>query len=415
MRFHLRLAVSFAGLLLVLGAAAAGAVEFRAGQAVTIAAGEVIDDDLYAVGETVTIDGTVHGDVVAVGRHLTLNGSATGDVIAAGQGVVINGGVGDDVRIAGMVLRLGNRAAVADDVVAAGFSFESDANSATGGSLLLSGFQALLAGEVRERLLGELANLRVEGTIEGGGEVKVEGGGQLPPFMQFIPTPVPIPTVPGGFTVGEEAKIGENFVYTSPQRAIEEGDSDAALVHVSTATVTADAPQARTPRWRRQLGGRLAILAVAALLVLAVPAWLRGRSQTVVQRPLAALGWGLAGSLAVPVALMVLLLLFVVIAVLLAVIQLKTLIAPTVLLILLVFGAVLATAWIGWFYLAPAVVSLGLGGLVLKETASRGRALLALLVGWLALSLLALIPLLGPLVGLLVALAGFGALLLWWR
>jgi hypothetical protein len=69
----------------------AGAIEFKAGQHVTVPADEVIDGDLYATGETVTIDGTVRGDVVASGREVRVNGSIEGDLMACGQAVVRGG------------------------------------------------------------------------------------------------------------------------------------------------------------------------------------------------------------------------------------------------------------------------------------------------------------------------------------
>ena len=44
-------------LTLVLISAVSLAAEFRSGKDVAVAAGETIQDDLYAVGETITIDG----------------------------------------------------------------------------------------------------------------------------------------------------------------------------------------------------------------------------------------------------------------------------------------------------------------------------------------------------------------------
>ena len=70
----------------------ASSIEFRAGQNVTIAEGEVIDDDLYVTGEIITIRGTVRGDVVAAGREITFDGAALGaltttlEMYAAGRG-----------------------------------------------------------------------------------------------------------------------------------------------------------------------------------------------------------------------------------------------------------------------------------------------------------------------------------------
>ncbi len=59
------------------------ALEFRVGEDIVIGAGEVIDDDLYLLGETVTINGTVNGDILANGWKVVLNGEVGGSEFAA--------------------------------------------------------------------------------------------------------------------------------------------------------------------------------------------------------------------------------------------------------------------------------------------------------------------------------------------
>ena len=50
------------------------AADFRGGETVTVATGEVIDDDLYIAGTNIVIDGTVNGDIFGVGTTITING-----------------------------------------------------------------------------------------------------------------------------------------------------------------------------------------------------------------------------------------------------------------------------------------------------------------------------------------------------
>ena len=80
-----------AGLLLlaatacsVLAAVPAAAIEFRGGQHVVVGSDEVILDDLYATGETVTVDGKVEGDLIVCGQEVRMNGVVTGDLMACG-------------------------------------------------------------------------------------------------------------------------------------------------------------------------------------------------------------------------------------------------------------------------------------------------------------------------------------------
>jgi hypothetical protein len=50
------------------------------GNNVTVSRNQTINDDLYAFGGTVTIQGRVNGDVVALGGTVTVNGPVSGDL-----------------------------------------------------------------------------------------------------------------------------------------------------------------------------------------------------------------------------------------------------------------------------------------------------------------------------------------------
>ena len=91
----------------------------------TLPAGQTIDDNLFAAGNTVTIAGTVRGDLFAAGREVIVNGAVAGNVYAAGSRVtlgadgsvdgdlfagaaeiVVAGQLGGDLRGGGSVLRV---------------------------------------------------------------------------------------------------------------------------------------------------------------------------------------------------------------------------------------------------------------------------------------------------------------------
>ena len=67
--------VVFSGLVLANLCFDVKGAEFRADKSVHIKADEVIDGDLYAFGEHVTIEGTVKGDLIAAGRHVVVKGT----------------------------------------------------------------------------------------------------------------------------------------------------------------------------------------------------------------------------------------------------------------------------------------------------------------------------------------------------
>nr|MBI2905809.1 hypothetical protein [Chloroflexota bacterium] len=68
-------------LLAVLFGAAAPARAVEIDNDGTVAAGEVVDDDLILSGDKVTMDGMVNGILIASGGEVTINGTVNGDLI----------------------------------------------------------------------------------------------------------------------------------------------------------------------------------------------------------------------------------------------------------------------------------------------------------------------------------------------
>lgn len=68
---------------------------------VVIRAGQVVDRDVFAVGEIVEISGTVNGDVYAVGGQILVDGTINGDLLALGGTVTVSGTVSQDARLVG--------------------------------------------------------------------------------------------------------------------------------------------------------------------------------------------------------------------------------------------------------------------------------------------------------------------------
>lgn len=74
-----------------------------------LAKDEVVNDNYFTYGNTITIDGTVNGDLMAFGNSVTVNGYVLGDVIAGGTTVTINGDVGGNIRVAGNTVEINSK------------------------------------------------------------------------------------------------------------------------------------------------------------------------------------------------------------------------------------------------------------------------------------------------------------------
>ena len=139
-------------LLMVFTAVPVLAFDARSGQTVTVASGEVVDDDLYVAGETIIIDGTVNGDFCACARTITVNGVVKGSVMAAGETVNISGEVGHTVRAGGKTINISGN--VHGDVMVGCSEVNIASTAKISGDLLLGAGNACIDGPIEGDIKG---------------------------------------------------------------------------------------------------------------------------------------------------------------------------------------------------------------------------------------------------------------------
>ena len=173
---------------------------------VEVVISEDVSDDVYVIGDTITVDATIDGDLIAFGSILTINGTVTGDVFFFGQALIINGEVGDDIRLVGMTLVIEDGGAVGDDLISAVLSLEMKPGSFIDGDVLLGVMQALL-GDVTGNVSGGSGHaVRFTGKIGGDANLTIGGGLPVDPG-QFVGTEVPaLPSLPEGLTFGRDGR-----------------------------------------------------------------------------------------------------------------------------------------------------------------------------------------------------------------
>lgn len=388
------------------------AMESRQAEQITVSQDQVVNDDLYVFGSTITIDGTIQGDLIGAGRQITLNGTVEGDLIAAGQTIVINGTVADDVRVAGQILQLGEQARISDDVVAAGASLETAIGSEIGGDLSYGGAQALLAGAIQQSLRGAAAGLELRGTVgENVTIVAGEMGDRLLIHPPFLPQPsVEIPAVMGGLAVTDSAQIGGSLSYRSPSEAsIASAATIAGGVNYDPIETATASPLlvlwGHAQRW-------ISLLIVGVLLLWLKPGWLQQVTTAVQAKPLPSLGWGAATVIVVGL---------LAIAIPVATILLSALVGSVLWnlgALILGLGLLTNTVLVVGFFLfigcIPAIaLSLAAGQRLLGSRPDRSIGPLAL--GLFLFVLLTAIPIVGVVVYLVTVLLGVGAVWIWRR
>jgi cytoskeletal protein CcmA (bactofilin family) len=171
----------------------ARAAEIRSaeGGTVEIAAGELIEDNVFLSGESAIVAGVVEGDVFAAADRVEVTGEVRGNVYCAAEAVKIT------ARVTGNVFALGGNLSV---------------NSKVGGSLFLAGANVLLGKDgdlARDAyLVGE--SLRIEGRLRRGLYFAVEQAHIAGSVARSIRG------YAGRFTLDSSGSVGGDLAVTVP-------------------------------------------------------------------------------------------------------------------------------------------------------------------------------------------------------
>ncbi len=323
---------------------------------VIIQEGTVQREDLYALGNSVFIEGVVDGDLIVATGKLTITGEVTGDVLGVvWDRAVITGTVGGSVRLGAV------------DVTTTG---------TIGDDLALVAWSADAGGEVGRDIVGFAAGLRIGGTV--GRDVR----GQIGSFRIAGTVERSIDVAVRQLKLDSTAVVGGDLSYGS--------ETEAEVADGSEVAGTFTRRDARTQLWYRAARRVIGIGSVFALVFAGIAlAWLFRRTwhrsvQAVQQRPGRTILVGLAATLGAPVA-----------AVLLAI----TLVG-------LPLAVILFVLWLSALFLGP-IPALAAGG----ERVLRGKG--GLLAGFVVATVLWrgamwVLPLVGGLLYLVVTVWGIG-------
>lgn len=403
---------------------AAYAADGRGGDRVVIPSNQVIDDDLYVGANDFVLDGTVKGDLIVAARTVTINGTVEGDLWAAAQSVIINGVVKDDVRIAGAVLTLGPEAQVGSDALGAGYSFESQQGSQIGRDLVVGSYQTLMAGDLARNAYLSSNSIAIEGTVDG--NVRAQLGDSRNTnnnTAYFMPNMPPVPYVPSGLTIGENARINGDLSYVSREPAIIPSGGVSGQVQQTQPVQPVQEPRTvnvmppAVTWFLNTVRQFVTLIVVGLLLVWLVPNWILKPAEKLQAQPGPSLGWGTVMLVIFPFAVLLLIGVVILLAVLTVGLTLGSLTGAVlslggsgVISLVVAFGLVVT-------YLAKIVVSYLIGAFVLKLINPEiiAKPIWSLLLGIVILTILLAIPFLSWFFDLVIAILGLGTLFLLWR
>ena len=353
-------------ILVILPIAPASAADLRSGDTVIIASGDVIDDDLYAAAGKIVINGTVNGDVLCIGETITVDGTIHGSITAIGATVVIGGEITHAVRAVGGNIDIkGN---VGKDVMVAGDDVDIEDTAAIGRDLAFA-----------------VRKIRVDALIDD----SIKGAGRTADFNSEVGGDVEIEIEK--LTLEPTANIQGNLIYISKNEAI---ILPGARIG---GTTTHNMPATREPTIPRSVNVWVRVIAflmtlvTGGLIILLAPNRARAVAVSIKQKPLQSLGWGALIFFATPIAV---------------IIALITIIGIPV-------GLAGIVGYIIALYLSQIAVGLFLGYWILgffNKVESRGILLGAFALGLVILTLIQLIPYVGPILGLATIIFGIGAM-----
>jgi hypothetical protein len=348
-------------LLLALAPASALAATPMQGNTVTIAANQTVNDDVYAVGSTVVIDGRVNGDVVAFAGTVTINGVVTGNLIAAGGTTNIKGRVDGTVRLAGGTITVDG--VVGRDLLVGAGTVSLGSGARIGRDLLTGAGTTSVSGRIARDVRVGSGTLQLNSGAVVGGDIYYSG--------------TVAPTIASGVAVHgtvQQVNPTGGMTWTGWSAPWTVGNPGDTLVG-----------------WARMLIG---LFILGLVIVLLAPRFSRRTVSRIERAPWKSGGLGLALLIGVPI------------------------VAGLV----FVLGIFVGGWWLALMLLALLVlalpVSMVIAGLSIGHwiVARLGRAEVGLawemLVGLVLLGLVSLVPVFGPVALFLASLFGFGAFML---
>lgn len=344
-------------------------------QTVVVEENQTINQDYFAAGNTVIINGTINGDAYIAGNQVLINGVINGDLIAAGNSLTIGGVISQDVRVGGRQVTVTGM--VGGNLTAGAQEINLTPTSQLKGSMVMGGQTILIQtpGQKSITLAGNTATITAPVT------------GNVDAYVRY-------------FQLNGRAKIGGNLTYLSTTQ------TEISPTATISGTTTRRSPppgfrpedqREATSQLKRFLGGLVAFSTLVngisklaiGLLFLAVAPWVFNQTtQTITKRPGAAFLSGL--------------LIFIVVPLVLGLLLLTIIGIPLAFIGMALYGILL--------YLASLPVSYWIGNQLAQTFGWQLTPALRFMLGLILVMIVGLIPLIGWLTKLIILIVGLGAL-----
>ena len=179
--------------LLVLLPFAARAAEFNVPADGTVTINQPAKN-VYTAGNAITTEAQIAGDIVAAGNSININSDIDHSVIAVAQSINLRGKVGQNARLGGNTITISSE--IGEDLQAAGNSIVISKTALVGGDAMLAGSIITIDGTINGWLKGASETITINSEIKG--DVKVDANNVV---------------------IGDKAIIGGKLTYKSNNQA----------------------------------------------------------------------------------------------------------------------------------------------------------------------------------------------------
>lgn len=320
----------------------------------------------YVGGSSVTINGPITGDLYGAGADITVAAPVEQDAVLAASHIVINQTVGGDARLAGAQISV--NAEIKGDVLAAGSTVQLSDKATVGGDAILAGSSILVAAPVMGSLKATGASVTIDSKITGSVDVYARE-----------------------LTFGSNAEVAGkiNFHGSKPATIKDGAKVDGAAI---VFTQTQKRGHGLSKFWTIALLIKFLALMITLFIFNAI--W-RGRIQRISRemaaRPWSSLGIGFVALIVIPV---------------ISIVLFATLVGFYLALFALLWYALILC-------LSVLLASAFLGSWIIKMLTKRPALVVdwqAIVIGVVVMLLVALIPIVGPIIYLALILIAFGTL-----
>jgi hypothetical protein len=171
------------------------AAQFSSDKEYILNENEIVGSNLYSVGNNIIINGKVMGDLIGAGSNILVSGEVTKSLMVAGNTVTVLGNVGDSLRAAGgNIVVSGN---INKDFLVAGGTINITKDAKLNGDIRIAGRRITINGNIngQAKIIGE--EVIINGKISNDIEI----------------------TANKSLTIESNAVLGANVKYKTPQEA----------------------------------------------------------------------------------------------------------------------------------------------------------------------------------------------------